>query len=73
MIPDYLLPASLRAPAYSWMAPDPSISINSTRVPLEVHVMTKCPDARDCLQMLVVPTMEKVWEKVDWKLSYIGK
>lgn len=42
------------------------------RVPLEAHIMSKCPDARDCLQKLVLPTMQRVSEKVDFKLSYIG-
>src|ERR1700712_3562384 len=27
------------------------------QVPLEIHVMSKCPDARDCLRELIVPTM----------------
>lgn len=42
-------------------------------VPLEVHIMSKCPDARDCLRDLIVPTMEKVSDKVDLKLSFIGR
>lgn len=47
-------------------------SSNNTKVPLEAHIMSKCPDARDCLRDLVVPAMERVVEKVDFKLSYIG-
>lgn len=43
------------------------------KVTLEAHIMSKCPDARDCLQQLVVPTMERVSDKVDFKLSYIGR
>ncbi|KAF1955861.1 hypothetical protein CC80DRAFT_516760 [Byssothecium circinans] len=42
-------------------------------VPLEVHIMSKCPDARDCLEKLVVPTMANVSDKVDFRLSFIGK
>ena len=34
--------------------------------------MSKCPDARDCLVDLVVPAMEKVVDKVNFRLSYIG-
>ncbi|KAL9615022.1 MAG: hypothetical protein Q9167_000554 [Letrouitia subvulpina] len=34
--------------------------------------MSKCPDARDCLRDLVVPAMEKVVDKVDFTLSFIG-
>jgi len=45
---------------------------DSLRVPLEAHIMSKCPDAKDCLRDLVVPAMEKVYDKVDFKLSYIG-
>lgn len=46
---------------------------NVTKVALEAHIMSKCPDARDCLQQLVVPTMERMSDKVDFKLSYIGR
>jgi len=45
----------------------------TNKISLEAHIMSKCPDARDCLQQLVVPTMERVSDKVDFKLSYIGK
>jgi hypothetical protein len=41
-------------------------------VPLEAHIMSKCPDARDCLQELVLPTMANVSDKVNFTLSYIG-
>ncbi|KAL4807704.1 hypothetical protein BDV18DRAFT_158909 [Aspergillus unguis] len=34
--------------------------------------MSKCPDARDCIRELVVPTMERVNDKVDFKLSFIA-
>jgi hypothetical protein len=34
---------------------------------------SKCADARDCLGKLVVPTMANVSDKVDFKLSFIGK
>lgn len=34
--------------------------------------MSKCPDARDCLRELIVPTMAKVADKVDFQMSYIG-
>lgn len=42
-------------------------------VPLEVHIMSKCPDARDCLRDLVVPAMEKISDQVDFRLSFIGR
>ncbi|KAK0714579.1 hypothetical protein B0H67DRAFT_664080 [Lasiosphaeris hirsuta] len=42
-------------------------------VPLEAHIMSKCPDARDCLRELVLPTMQKVYGKVNFTLSYIGR
>ncbi|KAF4551523.1 Hypothetical protein D9617_13g100240 [Elsinoe fawcettii] len=43
------------------------------RVPLEAHIMSKCPDARDCLRDLVLPSMQQVNRQVDFKLSYIGR
>ncbi|KAF3482216.1 uncharacterized protein GIQ15_04975 [Arthroderma uncinatum] len=45
----------------------------SKKVPFEAHIMSKCPDAQDCLRQLVVPTMEQVHSKVDFKLSFIGE
>ncbi|KAI0483309.1 hypothetical protein GGR56DRAFT_671088 [Xylariaceae sp. FL0804] len=41
-------------------------------VPLEAHIMSKCPDARDCLRDLVLPAMIRVHDKVDFQLSYLG-
>lgn len=35
--------------------------------------MSKCPDARDCLRDFVVPAMANVSDKVDFRLSFIGK
>jgi hypothetical protein len=43
-----------------------------TKVPLDVHIMSKCPDARDCLKKLVLPAMANVSDKVDFRLSMIG-
>lgn len=50
----------------------PVIAAPPAKVPLEAHIMSKCPDARDCLRDMVVPAMQKVWDKVDFSLSYIG-
>lgn len=54
--------------------PDHQKSVASTKalVPLEAHIMSKCPDAKDCLRMLVLPTMQQVVDKVDFTLSFIG-
>jgi hypothetical protein len=43
------------------------------RVPLEAHIISKCPDTRDALRELILPVMQRVHDKVDFKLSYIGK
>ena len=53
-------------------SPPPPTPTNTTRVPLEIHLMSKCPDARDCLRNLVVPAMQQVADKVDFRLSYLG-
>ena len=42
-------------------------------VPLDVHIMSKCPDAKDCLQKLILPAMERISDKVDFQLSFIGR
>lgn len=48
-------------------------SANRTLIPFEAHIMSKCPDARDCLKDMVVPAMVQISDKVDFKLSYIGR
>ncbi|KAI1252921.1 hypothetical protein MGN70_005128 [Eutypa lata] len=61
-------------PASSSQAPS-TLSQNDTPhplVPLEIHIMSKCPDAQYCLSELVLPTMVQVSDKVNFTLSYIG-
>ncbi|KAH6672742.1 hypothetical protein F5X68DRAFT_235827 [Plectosphaerella plurivora] len=41
-------------------------------VPLEAHIMSKCPDARDCLRDMILPVMMRVQDKVNWTLSFVG-
>lgn len=61
-------------------------------VPLEAHIISKCPDTRVCLTLniypmepaltltkpqdalrkLILPAMQIIHEKVDFKLTYIG-
>ncbi|KAF2279022.1 uncharacterized protein EI97DRAFT_225532 [Westerdykella ornata] len=64
--------------ATTWQCTDPNHNHGggeetATKVPLEIHIMSKCPDARDCLKKLIIPTMANVAEKVDFRLSFIGK
>lgn len=49
------------------------VVLESTKVPLEAHIMSKCPDAKVCLRELVLPTMQKVYDKVNFTLSFIGR
>ncbi|KAJ5098203.1 hypothetical protein N7532_005204 [Penicillium argentinense] len=44
----------------------------SAKIPLEAHIMSKCPDAKACIQQLILPTMEQVSDKVDFRLSFIA-
>ncbi|KAI9808842.1 MAG: hypothetical protein M1826_004046 [Phylliscum demangeonii] len=66
--------SSLAVPsvADSSLAPPQQARQQQHPVPLEIHIMSKCPDARDCLADLVLPTMERVGEKVAFRLSFIG-
>ncbi|KAE8361304.1 hypothetical protein BDV27DRAFT_160818 [Aspergillus caelatus] len=43
------------------------------KVPFEVHIESRCPDARDCLQKLVAPAYWQVEDKVDFRISYVGE
>lgn len=59
------------APKHATPAEKPIVD-TSALVPFEAHIMSKCPDAKDCLRMLVLPAMQRVIEKVNFTLSYIG-
>ena len=58
-----------RPAATTW---EPAVSAEKALVPFEAHIMSKCPDARDCLREMVLPTMQRVFSKVNFTLSYIG-
>ena len=59
------------APAAA-VTPPSKGTTTTKRVPLEAHIMSKCPDARDCIRDMVVPAMERIADKVDFRLSFIG-
>ncbi len=44
----------------------------SQKVPLEIHIMSKCPDARDCVDLLIAPTLEQAEDLVEFRMSFIG-
>ena len=58
----------MKSPNMAW---HPDVSTKEL-VPFEAHIMSKCPDARDCLKEMVLPTMQRVYDKVNFTLSYIG-
>ncbi|KAK1996057.1 hypothetical protein LX36DRAFT_682662 [Colletotrichum falcatum] len=60
------------APSADTVPGQPPVTVAKDPVPLEAHIMSKCPDARDCLRDLVLPTMMKAQDKVNFTLSYIG-
>ncbi|KAK4099362.1 hypothetical protein N658DRAFT_508803 [Parathielavia hyrcaniae] len=64
--PRLFLPTAPSAPSYQQVATAPEL------VPLEAHIMSKCPDAKDCLRDMVLPAMQKVHDKVNFTLSFIG-
>ncbi|KAG6358556.1 hypothetical protein INS49_012073 [Diaporthe citri] len=43
------------------------------RVPLEIHNIVKCPNAQVALTALVLPTIERVHDKVDFRLSILAR
>ncbi|KAJ4270332.1 hypothetical protein NW762_002011 [Fusarium torreyae] len=65
---------------FSPMMAEPKVDITNNEVettdrlvPLEAHIMSKCPDAKDGLELLVLPVMQRVHDKVNFTLSYIGR
>ena len=72
----YVFPRILQIRGVTRLHPSDQSTVNASNgsniVPLEAHIMSKCPDAKDCLRDLVVPAMEQIADKVDFKLSYIG-
>lgn len=48
------------------------VATTGSLVPLEAHVISKCPDTRDCLKELLLPAMIQVYQKVNFTLTYIG-
>ena len=70
-----LFPSLYPRPYPGQSSPQSSLSSTnqSSLVPLEAHIMSKCPDAKTCLEELVVPAMQHIVDKVDFRLSYIGK
>lgn len=46
---------------------------HSGKVQLDAFIMSKCPDARDCLHDMVLPAMQQISHKVDFRLNYIGR
>lgn len=56
-----------------WENEDEWVFVEKNKVPFEAHIMSKCPDAKYCLEKLVVPAMEKVHDKVNFTLSFIGR
>lgn len=47
--------------------------VDKPKVELEAHGMSRCPDFRDCLRELILPTMEQVSDRVNFTLSFIGQ
>lgn len=68
VVPDIAMLASKHAPS----AEKPIVVDTTTLVPFEAHIMSKCPDAKDCLRKMVLPAMQRVYDKVNFTLSYIG-
>jgi hypothetical protein len=53
--------------------PNASSPSSAKLVPLEAHIMSKCPDARDCILELLVPVMSQIASHINFTLSYIGQ
>ncbi|KAI0200175.1 hypothetical protein F4808DRAFT_461044 [Astrocystis sublimbata] len=68
-IPEAAIPEPVAE--YEGQNATPSVSARGL-VPLEAHIISKCPDTRDCLKELVLPAMIRASDKVNFTLTYIG-
>ncbi|KAM5368644.1 hypothetical protein ACJZ2D_009416 [Fusarium nematophilum] len=73
-------PAARQVPEVDVSLTDPLAGTNTEPiqttdrlVPLEAHIISKCPDTRDALRELILPVMQRVHDKVNFTLSYIGR
>lgn len=65
----FSIPTLAQIAADRWQEPlQPALAL----VPFEAHIMSKCPDAKDCLKYMVLPAMQRVHDKVNFTLSFIG-
>jgi len=62
------LGCQMKAPETTWQP----VVLTKELVPFEAHIMSKCPDARECLRQMILPTMQRVYDKVNFTLSFIG-
>ncbi|RPA85084.1 hypothetical protein BJ508DRAFT_412225 [Ascobolus immersus RN42] len=69
--PRSLIPNQLVAPQDGGQQP---LGVtDEKKVPLEVFIMSKCPDARDAFDLLIAPAFKKVQDLVDFKIEFIGR
>lgn len=61
------------SPDQTWEEYNKQLQADQTKIPLEAHIMSKCPDAQICLQKLVLPAMEQISDKVNFQLSFIAR
>jgi hypothetical protein len=69
------LPQFLRSPTEHILQPatDTKATSKPHPVQLEAHIMSKCPDAKDCLHNLLIPAMSQLPpHSINLTLSYIG-
>jgi hypothetical protein len=55
------------------LLPEINEEVDKPKVELEAHGMSRCPDFKDCLRELILPTMEQVSDRVNFTLSFIGQ
>ncbi|RDA90468.1 hypothetical protein CP533_3952, partial [Ophiocordyceps camponoti-saundersi (nom. inval.)] len=63
---------SRRPPSWTRSFGTKPVAGKSKLVPLEAHIISKCPDTRDAMRELILPVMQQVADKVDFRLNYIG-
>ncbi|KAH7145774.1 hypothetical protein B0J13DRAFT_327358 [Dactylonectria estremocensis] len=59
-------------PGASVLGDTVTVHDSANLVPLEAHIISKCPDTKDALRQLLLPVMQRVHDRVNFTLSFIG-
>jgi hypothetical protein len=66
------IPEFLTKPKEQAILLSPTSNSHAKPIALEAHIMSKCPDAKDCIHDLIIPVMSQLSAHINLTISYIG-